>query len=73
MNRYHIISADGHVIEPPDLWQRHLPSRFHERMPRLVKDPMGGDAWELVRGAPAMPLGPGSPIVDACRVSELRP
>jgi predicted TIM-barrel fold metal-dependent hydrolase len=57
MHEYHLISADGHVIEPPDLWQRHLPARFHSRMPRLVKDPMGGDAWELVRGAPAMPLG----------------
>jgi uncharacterized protein len=57
MHRYRIISADGHVIEPPDLWQRYLPSRFHSRMPRLVKDPLGGDAWELVPGAPPMPLG----------------
>jgi predicted TIM-barrel fold metal-dependent hydrolase len=54
---YRIISADGHVIEPPDLWRKHLPSRFHARMPRLVKDPQGGDAWELVPGAPPMPLG----------------
>jgi uncharacterized protein len=57
MDSYRIISADGHVIEPPDLWQKHLPSRFHSRMPRLVKDPLGGDAWELVPGAPAMPIG----------------
>ena len=26
-------------------------------MPRLVKDPKGGDAWELVPGAPPMPIG----------------
>ena len=26
-------------------------------MPRLVKDPLGGDAWEFVHGAPAMPIG----------------
>ena len=32
MREYHLISADGHVIEPPDLWQRHLPARFHDRM-----------------------------------------
>ena len=57
MDRYRIISADGHVIEPPDLWQKHLPPRFHSRMPKLVKDPMGGDAWELVPGAPPMPIG----------------
>src|ERR687887_142907 len=54
---YEIISTDGHVIEAPDMWQRFLPKKFADRAPRLVKDPKGGDAWELVRGAPPMPLG----------------
>ena len=54
---YQIISADGHTIEPPHMWETYLPAKFHDRMPRLVKDPKGGDAWELVPGAPAMPLG----------------
>ena len=57
MSAYNIISADGHVLEPPHLWQTYLPKQYHDRMPRLVKDPAGGDAWELVRGAPAMPIG----------------
>jgi hypothetical protein len=38
-HRYNIISADGHVMEPPDMWEKFLPRRFHDRMPRLVKDP----------------------------------
>ena len=54
---YQIISADGHTIEPPHMWETYLPAKFHDRMPRLVKDPKGGDAWELVPGAPPMPLG----------------
>lgn len=54
---YRVISADGHVIEPPDMWERFLPSRFHDRMPKLVKDPKGGDAWELVPDTPPMALG----------------
>ncbi|MHB8669088.1 MAG: amidohydrolase family protein [Acidimicrobiales bacterium] len=54
---YRIVSADGHVVEPPDMWTRYLPNRFQDRAPRLVKDPKGGDAWVLVRGAPPMPLG----------------
>ena len=54
---YRIISADGHTIEPPHMWETYLPAKFHDRMPRIVKDPKGGDAWELIPGAPAMPLG----------------
>lgn len=55
--KYNIISADGHVIEPPHMWETYLPKKFHDRMPRLVKDPKGGDAWELVAGGPPMPIG----------------
>ena len=54
---HHLISADGHTIEPPDMWETYLPAKFHDRMPRLVKDPKGGDAWELIPGAPPMPIG----------------
>jgi predicted TIM-barrel fold metal-dependent hydrolase len=54
---YRIISADGHVIEPPGMWTTYLPKQFHDRAPRLVKDPDGGDAWELAPGAPPMPIG----------------
>jgi hypothetical protein len=54
---YRIISADAHVIEPPDMWTKYLPKEFHDRAPRLTKDPEGGDAWELSPGAPPMPIG----------------
>jgi predicted TIM-barrel fold metal-dependent hydrolase len=55
--RYDIVSADGHTIEPPHMWERYLPRKFHAQMPRLVKDPEGGDAWEIVPGEPVMPIG----------------
>ena len=54
---YQIISSDGHTIEPPGMWERFLPSKFHSRMPTLVKDPDGGDAWEVVPGQAVMPIG----------------
>ena len=55
--QYRLISADGHVVEPPDMWTKYLPKQFHDRAPTLVKDEKGGDAWELVPGTPPMPLG----------------
>jgi predicted TIM-barrel fold metal-dependent hydrolase len=54
---YRLIDADCHVVEPPHIWQTWLPKRFHDRAPKLVKDDEGGDAWELVPGAPLMHIG----------------
>jgi predicted TIM-barrel fold metal-dependent hydrolase len=54
---HRIISADGHNLEPPYIWEKYLPRQFAEHAPRLVKDPKGGDAWEFIRGADPMPIG----------------
>jgi predicted TIM-barrel fold metal-dependent hydrolase len=32
---HQLISVDDHVLEPPDLWLRHLPARFRDRAPRM--------------------------------------
>ncbi|MGH9113714.1 MAG: amidohydrolase family protein, partial [Acidimicrobiales bacterium] len=45
-----IVSADAHILEPPDIWEEFLPARYLDRAPQLVKDVDGGDAW-LVAGA----------------------
>jgi predicted TIM-barrel fold metal-dependent hydrolase len=55
--KYNIVSGDGHTIEPPHMWETYLPKKFHAQMPRLVKDPEGGDAWEVIPGQPVMPIG----------------
>ncbi len=54
--RYEIISADTHILEPPDIWKNHLPKKFQENAPTLVKDHEGGDAWQFVGGDPD-PIG----------------
>jgi hypothetical protein len=33
-----IISVDDHVMEPPTLWTDRLPSKFADRMPRVVRE-----------------------------------
>jgi uncharacterized protein len=33
-----VISADSHVIEPPDVWSSRLTGRFREAAPKLVSD-----------------------------------
>ena len=52
-----MISADSHVVESPDLWEKWLPKEFLSKAPKLVKDAEGGDAWQYRPGTPPVPLG----------------
>jgi predicted TIM-barrel fold metal-dependent hydrolase len=50
-----IISADSHVMEPPDLWQERLPAALRSRAPRQeIRD---GRYVLLVEGAPPRTMG----------------
>jgi predicted TIM-barrel fold metal-dependent hydrolase len=42
-----VVDADGHVCEPADLWERHLPARFRDRALRLRWNAATGydEAW----------------------------
>ena len=54
--KYQVISGDGHVETPPEWWLHYLPEEHHERAPRLIKLPKGGEAW-LIEGQPLIPNG----------------
>ncbi len=47
-----MISADSHTIEPPEAYSKHIDPAFRDRVPRLIKDPVKGDAY-LIDGLPA--------------------
>ena len=32
---YNVIDADGHVLEPPDLWQDYMDPAYRGRAPQL--------------------------------------
>ena len=38
---YNVVDADGHILEPLDLWDQYMDPKFRDRAPRIVK---GGDA-----------------------------
>src|SRR5258708_35814614 len=52
-----IIDADGHVVEPLDLWDRHAPPRFRDAAPRVVIDEDGYARYRLEgRLTPRLPF-----------------
>jgi uncharacterized protein len=34
---YNVVDADGHILEPLDLWERYMDPAFRDRAPRIVK------------------------------------
>jgi predicted TIM-barrel fold metal-dependent hydrolase len=42
-----LISVDDHIIEPPDLFTRHISAEYLARAPKLVRTPEGTDVWQF--------------------------
>ena len=43
---YNVIDADGHILEPPDLWEQYIEPKFREGCPKLVT---AADGMEIFR------------------------
>ncbi|MGH7893450.1 MAG: hypothetical protein ACREQL_02220, partial [Candidatus Binatia bacterium] len=52
-----IVSADSHVLEPPHLWTTYMPKKFHDKVPRVVSDREGGEAWQFAPDIAPAPIG----------------
>ena len=40
---YNVIDADGHILEPLDLWDKYMDPKFRDGAPHLVKGEDGKD------------------------------
>ena len=41
-----LVSVDDHVVEPPDLFEGRLPSKYADLAPKFITNPDGTNAWE---------------------------
>ncbi|MET1000316.1 MAG: hypothetical protein ABWZ15_00770, partial [Acidimicrobiia bacterium] len=41
------VDADGHILEPPDLWERYIDPQFRDRALRFIIDDNGLEALEI--------------------------
>lgn len=56
---YKLISADGHLNEPGDLWTSRVPAEFRDRVPRIERFERG-DAWVMEGVEGVRPFGWGA-------------
>jgi predicted TIM-barrel fold metal-dependent hydrolase len=43
-----LVSVDDHVVEPPDVFEKHLPVKYRDIAPRIVHNDDGTDVWEFL-------------------------
>jgi predicted TIM-barrel fold metal-dependent hydrolase len=41
------VDADGHILEPPDLWERYIDPKYRDRALRFIVDENGLEALEI--------------------------
>src|SRR5262245_10706591 len=40
-----MVSVDDHLVEPPSMFDAHIPARFKDRAPKVVRRDDGSDVW----------------------------
>ena len=40
-----MISVDDHVVEPPDMFDGHIPDKYRDQAPKVIKLDDGSDVW----------------------------
>ena len=76
-----LVSIDDHVIEPPDMYERHVPAKWRDEVPKVVKNDAGIDQWVFQGQATSTPFGMAATVgwppeewgFEPGAFSELRP
>src|SRR5919108_136045 len=40
-----LVSVDDHLVEPPTLFDGHIPARYRDQAPKIVRNDDGSDVW----------------------------
>lgn len=76
-----LVSIDDHMIEPPDLFENHVPEKYKDDMPKVVRNEAGVDEWHFQGSATSTPFGMAATVgwhrdewgFNPGSYSELRP
>jgi predicted TIM-barrel fold metal-dependent hydrolase len=74
-----LVSVDDHIVEPPDLFEDHIPAKYKDMAPKLIERPDGTNAW-VFEGQEATNVGlnavagrpPDEYGVEPTKLSEIR-
>src|SRR5258705_11044539 len=70
---YKVVDADGHILEPLDLWDKYIDPAFRERRPRFVIDENGKERLSVEGKLLGNPRGIGSLGAVGVRQGAVKP
>ena len=76
-----LVSIDDHMIEPPDLFENHIPAKWKDDARKVVRNESGVDEWHFQGSATSTPFGMAATVgwpreewgFNPGSYSELRP
>ncbi len=57
LNDMVLVSIDDHSIEPPDMYDNHVPAKFRDLAPKIVRNAHGADEWTFQGKGTTTPFG----------------
>src|SRR4051795_10768440 len=75
-----LLSIDDHLIEPPDMFDKHVPAKYADQAPKLLRNAAGNEEW-IFQGMPMGVMGLNSTVswpkeewgMDPSALAEMRP
>jgi predicted TIM-barrel fold metal-dependent hydrolase len=52
-----LVSIDDHMVEPPDMFENHVPAKWLDKVPHVVRNDAGVDEWEFQGEKTSTPFG----------------
>src|SRR6266480_4934439 len=76
-----LVSIDDHMIEPPDMYRNHVPAKWLDAVPKVVRNEAGVDEWVFQGQKTSTPFGMAATVgwpreewgFNPGSFSELRP
>ena len=68
-----LVSIDDHFIEPPDMYKNHVPEKWLDDMPKVVRNAQGVDEWVFQGEATSTPFGMAATVGLAAGGVGLQP
>jgi hypothetical protein len=52
-----LVSIDDHMVEPPDMYKKHVPAKWLDEAPTVVRNDDGVDQWVFQGEKTSTPFG----------------